>query len=69
METIGNRIRKIRLKRGMSLNELTAQVEASPGAIWRLEKGEITDPHASRIVAIAQALHVTTDYLLGLRDE
>jgi transcriptional regulator with XRE-family HTH domain len=36
--------------------------------IHRLETGLVRDPHMSRIRALAQALHVTTDWLVGLQD-
>ena len=68
-ETLGKRIRKTRKAMGMSLNELTQRCGASPGAIWRIERDEITNPHADRVIALAKALRVTSDYLLGIKEQ
>jgi transcriptional regulator with XRE-family HTH domain len=62
-ETLGERIRKARLLYGMSQTELAKRVGISKTAMNQIEMGE-TDPRASRIAAIAETLHVSTDYLL-----
>ena len=64
-ETVGERIRKARIKYGMSQAELARRVGVSFNAMNRIELGETPDPRASRIRAIADVLHVSTDYLLG----
>src|SRR6266852_1132310 len=62
-ETLGERIRKARLLYGMSQTELARRVGISKTAMNQIEMGE-TDPRASRITAIAETLHVSTDSLL-----
>jgi transcriptional regulator with XRE-family HTH domain len=68
-ETVGERIRKARVKYGMSQAELARRVGLSFNAMNRIERGDTPDPRASRIRAIADVLHVSTDYLLGKKTE
>lgn len=65
METIGQRVRAARERRGMTQADLARRIQASINAINMLESGSISDPKSSRILAIAEVLGVTTDYLLG----
>ena len=69
VETIGDRVRVLRQQRGIRQGELAQRIHASANAINMLEVGLITNPHADRIVALAQALECSTDYLLGLSDD
>lgn len=68
-QTIGQRVRLARERRGMTQAELARRVEASVNAINMLEQGKIWDPRASRIIGIARVLKVRAGYLLGLEDE
>ena len=67
-ETLGDRIRIERARLRLSQTELGKLVGLSTNAISLIEAGQV-DPRASRIVAIAYALGVSADYLLGLKDE
>jgi transcriptional regulator with XRE-family HTH domain len=66
--TLGDRIRLARTRLRMSQAELARRIGISTTAMNQIEMGN-TDPRASRIPAIARALHTTTDYLLGMRQE
>jgi transcriptional regulator with XRE-family HTH domain len=68
-EPIGARIRKARVKYGMSQAELARRIKISLNAMNKIELGETPDPRASRIKAIADVLRVSADYLLGRKDE
>jgi transcriptional regulator with XRE-family HTH domain len=68
-ESIGARIRKARVKYGMSQAELARRIDVSLNAMNKIELGNTPDPRASRIRAIADVLRVSTDYLLGRKDE
>jgi len=68
-ESIGERIRKARVKYGMSQAELARRIQVSLNAMNKIELGETPDPRASRIRAIADVLRVSADYLLGRKDE
>ena len=60
---LGTRIRKARERADISQAELARRIGISKNAMNAIEAGA-TDPRASRIVAIAQELGVSTDALL-----
>jgi transcriptional regulator with XRE-family HTH domain len=66
MTTIGERVKAAREKRGMKQAELARKLGCSVNALSMLEHNTISDPRASRIIGIAEALQVSADYLLGL---
>jgi transcriptional regulator with XRE-family HTH domain len=49
----------------MSLDELANRSGMSKTGLWQIEKGK-SEPGAQTIVAIARALDLTSDYLLGV---
>ena len=61
--TLGDRIRHARERVGLSQIELARRIGLSKNAMNSIEAGD-ADPRASRIVAIAQVLGVSTDALL-----
>ena len=67
-ETLGDRIRMHRARLRLSQTELGKRVGLSTNSMSALESGHV-DPKASRLKAIAQVLGVSTDYLLGLKEE
>jgi transcriptional regulator with XRE-family HTH domain len=68
MQTIGERVKAAREQYGIKQAELARRLGCSVNALSMLEKDAITDPRASRIIGIAEALGVSADYLLGLQD-
>jgi transcriptional regulator with XRE-family HTH domain len=66
--TLGERIALLRRRHRLTQQQLAARLGVAQSEIHRLERGGVKDPHMSRVVALAQALHVTTDWLVGLRD-
>jgi len=64
--TLGERIGLMRRRHHMTQQQLAAAIGTTQTEIYRLETGMIKDPHASRIVALAHVLKVTTDWLLGM---
>jgi transcriptional regulator with XRE-family HTH domain len=69
MTTIGERVKTAREQRGIHQAELARRLGCSVNALSMLEKNAITDPRASRIIGVAEALGVSADYLLGLRED
>lgn len=65
MET-GKRIKELRIKKGMTQEELAYKTEVSARTIQRIENGEV-DPRAYTLQMIAKALEV--DYGLLLENE
>ena len=68
-ETLGGRIRKARERYGMSQAELSRRVGISKNSMNMIELNKTPDPAASIVKAVADALRVSTDYLLGRGDE
>lgn len=65
MET-GKKIKELRIKKGMTQEELADMTELSARTIQRIEKGEV-DPRSYTLQMIAKALEV--DYSLFLENE
>jgi transcriptional regulator with XRE-family HTH domain len=66
--TFGERLTLIRKRRTMTQRQLAERIGCQQSDIYRLESGLVHDPHMSRLVALAHALQVSTDWLSGLRD-
>lgn len=65
-ETVGQRIRRYRTEKGMSLNALAVETEIAKSYLWSLENEETaTRPSADSLYKIAKALGVTMSALLG----
>ena len=63
-ETIGERIKRLREAAGLSQWKLAAAAGVPQSTLWRWEtKGAA--PGSTKLSALADALGVTTDYLLG----
>jgi len=68
-EQLGSRIKSVREVYGMSQAELARRVGISKQAMYAIEANKTPDPGALKVKAIAQTLHVSADYLLGLRED
>jgi len=66
--SLGERVALARRRRKLTQRALAAQIGCQQSDIHRLEAGLVTDPHASRVVALAKALRTSTDWLLGLKE-
>ena len=64
MTNLGDRIKKLRTDKGLSLRELADICETSKSAISMYERGE-RRPKYETLEAIADAFNVDMDYLLG----
>ena len=64
-ESLGDRIRKARGWCGLSQAALARRIGVSSTTMNKIEGGNTPDPRASRITAMADALDVSADYLLG----
>ncbi|HEY0393677.1 MAG TPA: helix-turn-helix transcriptional regulator [Candidatus Elarobacter sp.] len=63
METIGERMRRIRVERGIGVPDLASTVGVSPGAIRQIESGQIKSPGLLLGVRIADALGIDPRHL------
>lgn len=64
----GDRIRFVREALNLTQEELAELAKTSQLQIYRYESGK-NKPKADELANIATALHVSSDYLLGLSDE
>lgn len=64
-EKIGSKIRKLRLGKGLTLDQLAEKSGSSKSYLWELENKDPPRPSADKLAGIAKALEVTVDYFLG----
>ena len=69
MNTIGERIRKLRTDRDMTLEELGRSFGGGKELVHRYETGKIKNIPDDKILAMARALNVDPAYLRGYEDE
>ncbi|MDE0925060.1 helix-turn-helix domain-containing protein [Aurantimonas coralicida] len=63
--SFGPKIKKLRTAKRMTLDQLAAATGSSKSYVWELENKNPPRPSAEKLAAIAAALDVTVDYLLG----
>jgi transcriptional regulator with XRE-family HTH domain len=63
------RLRLQRLKLRLTQQQLGQLIGQDQGYVSRLERGEVTEITVRTLGRIADVLHVSTDYLLGRKDE
>lgn len=62
--TLGEKLKKHRLEKGYSLDDLARESGTSKSYLWELENRDTRKPSAEKVVKIAEVLGVTTEYLL-----
>ena len=62
---LGERVREVRLKRGLTLEALAEQVGSSKSYMWEIENKAVARPSAEKLHLIAVALDTTAEYLLA----
>ena len=67
--SLGAKIKRHRLEKGYSLDRLAELTDSSKSYIWELENRDTRKPSGEKLTRIAQALGVTTDYLLNESEE
>jgi ribosome-binding protein aMBF1 (putative translation factor) len=65
---LGERIRSLRERQGISQRALARALDTSANAINYLESGMHT-PHIERLIALADLFDVSLDYLVGMTDD
>ena len=69
MTTIGNRIRKARIAKAMTLEEVAKYVQVSRQTIQRYESGVIGNIPSDKIELLSNALNVSPGYIMGWEDK
>jgi len=62
--SLGDKLKRHRQEKGYSLDKLAELTESSKSYLWELENRDTRKPSAEKLTRVAQALGVTTDYLL-----
>lgn len=65
METFGQRLRKFRMAKKLSLQELADAVGASKAHVWDLETGKTKNPSLTLLTAFSRALDIPIRELVG----
>ena len=65
----GARLRELRLRRGLRVEELAQAAGITPRHVWRLEAGKRPRVAAVTVARLAQALDTSVDYLMHLSDQ
>jgi transcriptional regulator with XRE-family HTH domain len=66
---IGERLRTLRHRQGISQADLARALGASINAINMIECGQVKAPHIERLMALADLFDVSLDYLVGRTDD
>ncbi len=66
-ETLSNRLKELRIEKGLSQQKLAHEIGVTQKAIDFWEKG-INEPKASYIVKLSKFFGVSADYLLGIEN-
>lgn len=61
---LGEKVRKLRKAKGLTLEALGEATGSSKSYIWELENGPAVRPSAEKITSIARVLGVTPEFLL-----
>jgi transcriptional regulator with XRE-family HTH domain len=64
-ESIRDRIKSLRKKEKLTLDQLAEQAGLSKSYLWELENKDLPRPSGEKLAGVAKALNVTVDYLLG----
>lgn len=67
MNSLGQRIREARESAGFTQENLAEAVGVSRTAVARWESDDI-EPKLQNLISIAELLHVSTDFLFGIRN-
>jgi transcriptional regulator with XRE-family HTH domain len=67
--TIGQRIKIARIRHRLTQVQLAERIGISKTSLSQIESGETTDPRMSTLIALADALHISMDYLAGRTDD
>ena len=67
LNKFAQRLKELRAENNISQSELAEMCNVQQSCVSKWERGA-TLPDAEMIVVLAQALHVSADYLLGIKE-
>lgn len=62
--SFGERLRKVRTEQGMTAKDLSEASGVPEKNIYRIETGEVADPHLSTVTPLIKALNCSADEIL-----
>jgi transcriptional regulator with XRE-family HTH domain len=62
---LGAKIKELRKKKGLTLEQLAEKIGSGKSYIWELENRGVKRPSAEKLTLIAKALDVTAEYLIN----
>lgn len=62
--SLGEKIRRLRKEKDLTIEQLAEQTDSSKGYIWELENHDTRKPSAEKLIKIAAILNVDTEFLL-----
>ncbi len=68
MANFGEKLRKLRQGKKLSLDEMAEATKSSKSFLWELEKGT-KNPSAEKLAELAKFFGVTLDYLMDKEDD
>jgi transcriptional regulator with XRE-family HTH domain len=68
-DSLGYRIRRARMWRGVGQSELARAIGISPNSMNSIERGHTKAPNSDILQAIARTLQVSADFLLCLSEK
>ena len=66
---MGERIKRLRLARGLRVEQLAAKADLSAAQVYRLQNDERPNVSALVLARVAEALNTTLEYLVGLTND
>lgn len=67
MEKFSERLKDLRIEKGLSIQALSKEVSIGVASICRWENGK-ADVKGAQLIVLARYFEVSVDYLLGLED-
>lgn len=67
MEDFAERLKDLRLEKGLSIQQLAKQIGIGSSSLCRWENGQ-ADVKGSQLIILARYFDVSVDYLLGLEN-
>jgi transcriptional regulator with XRE-family HTH domain len=67
--TLGERVRLLRTRTGLTQRELGHLALIHSNTIARIEGADVSDPGGKLVARLARALETTSDYLRGLTED
>lgn len=62
--SLGEKIRRLRKEKDLTIEQLADQTDSSKGYIWELENRDTRKPSAEKLIKIAAILNVDIEFLL-----